>query len=205
VAVSGTGQYMVSISASASSKSSVSYSSNYGTSFTLGLGPNNDATTCVGVGIDYSGTYVVLSVNGQGLWVSNDVTHSSSWRLTYEYDVEISAIAFGGTSFYAGYSSTPAYIVQSSDSGYTWTVKGSVYDQIQSMAVDSTGVSILIASSYNLYLSKDFGTSFKWLLSAPAVYDCAMSADSNFIVFTEGNYQVEMNVLVGNPRKKPFV
>ncbi len=205
VAVSGSGQYMVSISASGTLKTCLSYSNNYGASFVSGLGPNISVTTCTAVGIDFSGTYVVLSVYSQGLWTTNNVKDASSWQLTYEYDVEIYAIAFGGTSFYGSVSSYPAYVIQSTDYGYTWTIKGSVYDQIRSIAVDSRGVNVLIASSYNLYLSEDRGSNYKRILSAPAVYHCAMNADTTFIVFTEGNYENELNVFVGNPRKKPFI
>ncbi len=209
VAVSGTGQYMVSISDSVTPNTCLSYSNNYGASFVSGLGPNttsinSDGSKCVGVGIDASGTYVVLSVYSQGLWVSNNVLNASAWQLTYEYDVEISAIAFGGTSFYAGYVSTPAYVVQSTDYGYTWTVKGSVYDQIRSIAVDSTGVNVLLASYYHLYLSQDSGTTYDWLWSSPAVYNCAMNGNTTVAVFTSGINEAAMNVFVGNPRKKPL-
>lgn len=203
VAVSGTGQYMVSISVSAPSKC-LAYSNNYGVSFTLDLGPTTD---CTSVAIDTTGTYVVLSVYGSGLWVSNNVTDASSWQLTYETESRLSRInvvAFGGKSFYAGYSSSPASVVQSSDYGSTWTVKGSVPDPIESMAVDSTGVNVLVASSSYLYFSEDSGISYESLYSASAVLHCAMNGNTTVAVFTAtpANVYDELDVYVGNPRKR---
>jgi len=199
VAVSGTGQYMVSISIYASSKC-LAYSNNYGVSFTLDLGPT---AGCTSVAIDTIGTYVVLSVYGSGLWVSNNVTDASSWKLTYETEARIDSIAFGGANFYAGYWSSPASVVQSTDYGYTWTVKGSVPNRIYSMAVDSTGVNVLIASELYLYLTQDSGSTYESLYSAFGIFNCAMNGDTTLAVFTAtpATDQSEFDVYIGNPCK----
>eukprot|EP01040_Poterioochromonas_malhamensis_P012112 gene12112-biopygen2547 len=141
VGVSNSGQYMVSASALEPTNACVSYSTDYGASFTTNLGPSgsNLASGCVGVGMDASGTYVVLSVSSEGLWVSSDVTNAASWELTYPTPIQIEAIAFGGSSFYAGWVNPPHNIIQSTDYGASWTVKSAVSTGIQSLAVDSTG------------------------------------------------------------------
>ncbi len=206
VAVSATGQYMVSMHTPPSSPNyCVSYSDNYGVSFTTSLGPNTVSSYCEGIAIDSSGTYVVLSVYSQGLWVSNNVLNVSSWQLTYKADIPIEAIAFGGTSFYAGYASTPGYVIQSTDYGYNWTVKGSIPTVVYSMAVDSTGVNVLVSSYTGLYLSNDSGLSFEWIYSG-SVSQCAMNDNTNLTIFlAESEYSGVYDVYVGNPRKKAFI
>ncbi len=211
VAISGTGQYMLSIY---SSYKCLAYSNNYGASFMLGLGPNRNGSSCENVAIDTSGTYVVLSVYPQGLWTTNNITDPSAWKLTYETKTSIWAVAFGGTSFYAGYSSSPASVVQSTNYGYNWTVKGSVPDPITSMAVDSRGVNVLITAAAGLYiseasglyLSQDSGSSFDWIYSGE-FYHLAMNDNTTLAIFDgipANSISLNTNVYIGNPRKKPL-
>ncbi len=202
VGVSGTGQNMVSVDNYGvhNAINCLSYSNDYGATFTSGLGPNTNVPTPAGVAIDSSGTYVVLSVYPQGLWVSNNVLDKSSWTLTYEIDIKIYAIAFGGASFYAGYVEVPLNIIKSTDYGYTWTQQGLLAaDPISSMAVDSTGVNVLVAAAGGLYLSQDSGKSFEKIYAYMA--SCAMNANTTSTVFAAGSSSLEIEVFVGNPRK----
>ncbi len=207
VAVSSTGQYMVTNTGgyTISPNTCLSYSNNYGASFTSGLGPpNTNRTDCGGVGIDSSGTYVVLLVHLQGLWVSNNVTDISSWQLTYGTDTYIEAIAFGGTSFYAGYWSVPGYLIQSTDYGYTWILKSALTENsnaILSLAVDSTGVNVLVASYLGLYLSQDSGDSYETIYPTNS-YVCAMNGNTTLAIWTVLEPSHDFDVYVGNPRKK---
>ncbi len=205
VAISGSGQFMLSVYSS--ERWHLAYSNNYGASFMLGLGPNSNGSSCTNVAIDTSGTYVVISVLNEGLWTTNNITDPLAWKLTYETKAKIYEIAFGGTSFYAGYLSSPGYVVQSTNYGYNWTVKGSVSDPITSIAVDSTGVNVLVTTYFGLYLSQDSGSSFDWIYSAE-LYECAMNGNTTFAVFAgaaTGSNTYYYNVIVGNPCKNTTI
>lgn len=201
VAVSSTGQYMVAVSSSLSPNNCLSYSNDYGASFTLNLGPSTTSDFCVGVSIDTSGTYVVVSVYNQGLWTSNGVTNTSSWKLTTATTLEISAIAFGGTSFYAGFVSTPAYVIQSTDYGATWDAKGSVSNSIVSISVDSTGAQVLLGTFYNLFFSQDSAATFRSIDTSSTVSHSSMNSDATLTIYTQSVNSQQLGVFLGNPRK----
>jgi len=69
------------------------------------------------------------------------------------------------------------------------------------MAVDSTGVNILITTYFGLYLSQDAGTSFDWIYSAE-LHECAMNGNTTLAVFAgapAGSVRDLYHVFVGNP------
>lgn len=206
VGVSNSGQYMVSASALEPTNACVSYSTDYGASFTTNLGPSgsNLASGCVGVGMDASGTYVVLSVSSEGLWVSSDVTNAASWELTYPTPIQIEAIAFGGSSFYAGWVNPPHNIIQSTDYGASWTVKSAVSTGIQSLAVDSTGTKVLVGATDKLYFSQDSASTDTSIYSAYVVLFCAMNDNATFALWT-GDSGDGFVVYTGNPSKLTII
>lgn len=191
-AMSASGSTMVAADSS-DANGCLSYSNNYGTSFSSSLGPDV-AGSAKGVAMNAAGTIVVLSVDQFGLYVSSDPTSVSSWTLAYNSDGGYFNIASGGNYFYAGLTSTPYSLALSTNGGITWTVQANLSYSYQQICVDSSGEKLMIGNG-GLQYSQNSGVSFiqvdQYNIQS---YYCALNGNATF-----GMWAGNSEVYYGNP------
>lgn len=200
VSVSGTGEYMVSVSQFESTSQCLSYSSDFGLSFTKNLGPSAAVGECVAVALNDAGTTAVVSVSGSGLWMSSNPTSSTSWIQVYPSANTVYDVTYGGANFYAGLKSSPYSILLSSNNGNTWITRGSIGYSVSDIAVDSTGTKIVVAAA-GMYYSDNSGLTF-YTLDNTAIHSstCAMNGAADNALWA-GN----SNVFHADPSGNFFV
>mmetsp|Transcript_48101 Transcript_48101/g.95276 ORF Transcript_48101/g.95276 Transcript_48101/m.95276 type:complete len:418 (+) Transcript_48101:152-1405(+) len=176
VSVSGSGEFMISVSQAGLASECLSYSNNFGVSFTTDLGPPVAAGQgdCVAGVFNDAGTIAIVSVSGSGLWMSSNVTSPTSWVQVYSTVNTVYEVAYGGGNFYAGLKSFPYSILMSSDNGNTWVTQGNTGMTVYDIAVDSTGTKIVVAG-VGMFFSDNSGETFSTMDStAIHCYACAM-------------------------------
>eukprot|EP01040_Poterioochromonas_malhamensis_P027188 gene27188-biopygen3726 len=173
VAVSGTGQYMVSIGnyGELDAINCLSYSNDYGASFTSGLGPDTNVPTPAGVAIDSSGTYVTKTSlpNAEYTGLSSDSTGSY-----------LTAVADVGPIYY------------SNDSGVSWAVSIAPRDFYLAVAASSTGQYVIAGSESKTFVSSDYGQHFTAVTSKAAEH-VAVSSTGQYMVTNTGGYTYSPN------------
>lgn len=182
-----------------SASSCLSYSDDFGASFTSSLGPSSASGNCVAVAINSAGSTVVVSVEGSGLWTSSNPLVSTSWTLSYNTSSELVSVAYGGGNFYASMDVSPYSILLSTDGAASWTIQSSGPTGCQ-LSVDNSGTKVLMAC-YGLYFSQDSGVTYALVDDQYTdAFLCAMNGNASFAVWAGNSV-----VYYGDPCKSSFI
>lgn len=177
VAISGNGQCMAYVNVD----TGISYSSNQGASWST-VGPAYKAQA---VGLDSTGTNVVIAVNVVGLYYSGNSGSTFSLQYSDSTVYWTSSIAFSaGSSVYAGTGSSGSILV-STNYGSTWSATQGKYLKIIYLSVDSSGQNVLAIIGFGgaqLYFSTNGGTSFTQLTTGNSNF-CVLNGDGNFMLY----------------------
>eukprot|EP01040_Poterioochromonas_malhamensis_P012898 gene12898-biopygen2818 len=192
VAVSGTGQYMVSIGnyGDLDAINCLSYSDDYGATFTSGLGPDTSEPTPAGVAIDSSG---IVGVPSRIMVEMAAGPNDSDDAITPGI---IAAIVIGLSSDSTGSYLTAVAdvgpIYYSNDSGVSWKVSDAPRDYYLAVAASSTGQYVIAGSDSKTLVSSDYGQHFTAVTSKAAEH-VAVSSTGQYMVSNTGGYTFSPN------------
>ena len=163
------------------------YSSDYGSTWTTGLGPSGLTGNCQSVAMNAD--TIVLGTDGAGIYVS--ANGGVAWTSTYSATTgSIESITYSSNVFYAGMQSTPYYILISTDSGSTWQVTaGSQTTQpdVWQLAAASNLSSYLVVAATEMFLSTDSGATFTQETGNSKTRAVAVNGDGSLTMFNAGN------------------
>lgn len=195
-ATNNNGQYIVTMSSGQINCLRVSADS--GASWTGTFGPNLNSGSCTGVGMDGSGSTVLLGVAGSGLYFSKR-SSTNSWstpKLSYPSIASFQTIAYGGGTFYAGQTSSPYYIMRTTNLGSTWAIAGLsksyAFDTssmiLSNMRVDNaTGQTFIAIIGGDLFYSSNLGDSATQISIGVYTEVCTMTNNGTVGYWNQGS------------------